>query len=88
MTVTGYKYSSTLKVEYPAETHNYQVPTCAGNQKCALEPIQFVPEMFSLTGLGFEATVLGSKVTWYVDDLELSWFNDSCAAGLKRISTR
>lgn len=38
----------------------------------------------SLTGLEFIATIGGTPVTWFMDDLRLGWSNNTCAAGLRR----
>ncbi|KAK2763760.1 hypothetical protein FQN54_009377 [Arachnomyces sp. PD_36] len=88
LTVTGIRYSPMLKAEYPSLKKNFVIDACPDEAVCVLRRYQLPADMVGLTGLGFEATVLDSPVTWYVDDLELSWYNNTCLAGLKRVSSR
>lgn len=77
-----------MNAEYPSVSKTFRIEPCPDNEICALQQIQLDENMEGLTGLGFEAAVSESPVTWYIDDIELSWFNNTCLAGLKRVSSR
>lgn len=88
LTVTGSKYSSELKAEHPSLKKTFDIGACPDDEVCVLQHIEFPEEMEGLSSLGFEVTVLDSPVTWYIDDIQLSWFNNTCLAGMKRVSSR
>ncbi|MCJ1226207.1 hypothetical protein MMC12_002856 [Toensbergia leucococca] len=82
MTINGYNnYSDTRNV-----TQTVTLPPCPGLVNCTLSLVTFADSFRNLTGLQLIATVGGRPISWYVDDLQLGWSNNTCAAGLHRIS--
>lgn len=88
ITVTGSKYSPEVRAEYPSISKTFTIDACPDDEVCVLQQIELPEDMEGLSSLGFEVTVLDSPVTWYIDDVEMSWFNNTCFAGLKRLSSR
>lgn len=68
-------------------SHIVTQPPCPGLENCSLALVSFDEGFRSLTTLQIIATVDEQAVNWYMDDLELSWSNNSCAAQLVRSSS-
>ena len=76
ITLTGYaKGGNTVAV-----TQTVVQPPCLGLKGCSLALVSFHDGFRSLTTLQIIATVNAEAVDWYMDDLSLSWTNNSCAA--------
>lgn len=74
--------------EYVAEKNAYRVAPCAESLNCPLQEIHFPESWTGLITMNFTATV-GSRVrNFYMDSLNLGWVNNTCEAGLKRISVK
>lgn len=84
--ILGYTYSSATDNPDPSFTQTVTLPPCPGLVNCTLTQVNFADEFRSLTGLEIIATIGGTPVTWFMDDLRLSWSNDTCAAGLRRVT--
>jgi hypothetical protein len=74
--------------EVPLCTDAYEIPLCHKDEGCQLHQIPFPTSYVGLTSLNFSATVGEESRTFYVDDLSLEWYNNTCEAGLTRISSR
>lgn len=66
---------------------HFSVPPCPGLQGCALHLVQFVTGMTGLSGLQILASVDGGPVDYYLDNLVLSWSNNSCTAQEERAAS-
>ncbi|KAL8745194.1 MAG: hypothetical protein Q9190_002650 [Brigantiaea leucoxantha] len=62
-------------------------PPCPGLENCTLSQIYFTAQFRELAGIQIEAFVDEKPVTFYMDNLNLGWSNNSCAAQLERSST-
>ncbi|KAA6414004.1 MAG: hypothetical protein FRX48_02366 [Lasallia pustulata] len=82
--ILGYVYSSATDNPDPSFRQTVTLPPCPGLVNCTLTPVTFTDDFRSLTGLEFIATIGGTPVTWFMDDLQLGWSNNTCAAGLRR----
>ena len=82
ITINGYDAASSTRTVYQTVT---QAP-CPGLKNCTLALVEFTPGFKNLSGIQILAAVNDRPVTWYMDDLQLRWSNDSCAAHLERIS--
>jgi hypothetical protein len=57
---------------------------CPALANCTLTPIPFGDRFVDLNAIQINVTVAGEPKIWFMDDLELGWFNNTCSAGLYR----
>jgi hypothetical protein len=74
--------------EYVAERNAYRITPCSEPHNCAMQQIFFPDYWRGLIGMNFTATVQNRVHNFYMDTLELAWVNNTCAAGLQRISVK
>jgi len=87
--VTGYTWNATTKAEQLKLTHHFDpVPPCPGFENCELTFVTFPPEFTGLSTLSMYANVQGKPSIFWIDTVALSWWNNTCEAGLARISSR
>ena len=84
VTINGYRDGS----EGISISQTFNMPPCPGLKGCSLSRVQFANGMVDLSGLQILASVGGTAVDYYLDDLVLSWSNNSCAAQQERASTQ
>jgi hypothetical protein len=65
-------------------TQTMSTAACPGLSNCDLVPVFLDNTFANLTELRINVTVAGIEKIWWLDDLNLSWFDDSCDAGLCR----
>jgi hypothetical protein len=83
ITITGYANG-----EDTVAGQTLRQPSCPGLKNCALAFVTFDEGFRNLTTLQIVATINGKAVDWYMDDLELRWSNNTCAAQLMRSSSK
>jgi len=81
---TGYQWDETKQKEVVVVTEHFPQPPCPGFRNCHLQQIFFGSQFTALTSLSFYANVQGQLKIYWVDTIELSWWNNTCAAGLNR----
>ena len=69
-------------------SQTFNIPPCPGLKGCSISLVQFANSMVDLSGLQILASVGGTLIDYYMDDLVLSWSNSSCAAQQERASTQ
>lgn len=84
---TGYKYDATTNQDVVVVTEHYPQPPCPNFVNCELNQIYFSKQYQGLSALSFYATVQGKQKIFFVDTMAMGWWNNTCAAGLKRISS-
>ncbi|MCJ1312133.1 hypothetical protein MMC25_005807 [Agyrium rufum] len=78
--ILGYIYEPYFQNQaVDAEQVFYQDP-CPSLMNCALLPVTLNDEFLNLTTLQIIATVDDQPVTWYMDNLQVGWSNNSCEA--------
>ena len=82
ITVKGYQNSSAFSYI----TQGFTQPPCPEMKNCSLALVELADGFRNLTGLQIIATVGGTPVDWYMDNLSLGWSNNTCAAQLDRSS--
>lgn len=68
-------------------TQTVTQPPCPGLKNCTLQLVNLDAGFRNLTALQIVATVDGMAVDWYMDDIELGWSDNTCAAQLTRSSS-
>jgi hypothetical protein len=86
-TFTGYTFNVSSKVGTLIATQNYAIAACPSLTNCPLTPIELDNTFQELTYIRIKAEVAKEQVVWWMDDLKLGWFNNTCAAGLCRLNT-
>ncbi|KAI9745864.1 MAG: hypothetical protein M1818_000545 [Claussenomyces sp. TS43310] len=84
---TGYRYDSKMKFTEIITTLHISTPACVGisaAETCVLIPVKLNHTFENLTSISINVTVSGESKIWWMDDLRLSWNDDSCDAGLCR----
>lgn len=84
---TAYAWNPNIKTEDEVTSFNATIPACDKTKGCGMHLIAFPHNFISLTGLQIQAFVDKDERMFFVDDLSMSWSNNSCAAGLLRQSS-
>ena len=82
ITINGYDAVSSTRVVYQTITQS----PCPGLKNCTLVLVKFAVGFRNLSGIQILAAVNDRPVTWYMDDLQLGWSNNTCAAATERAS--
>ncbi|KAK6387689.1 hypothetical protein LTS17_000958 [Exophiala oligosperma] len=85
---TAYQWDITTQNEVVVATQHFNIPPCPGFVNCQLTEIRFNYLFYKMTTLSFYANVEGKISIFWLDSLALDWYDNSCEAGLKRISSR
>jgi hypothetical protein len=83
--VTGSTWDS--KIGDDVETYNTQIelPACPNFKDCKLQHVDFPDNFRGLSGIQIQAFANNKPVMFFMDDLALSWFDNSCEAGMQRM---
>jgi len=81
---TGYQYNAATGLDEVSVTEHFPQPPCANFQKCTLRQIFFSEQFQGLSGLSFYAVVEGQQKIFFIDTIEMAWWNNTCSAGLER----
>ena len=88
-TITGYVYDAVELKQVSAVTQRASLAPCGGGMlNCSLTQLTFDGAFRGLSGIQFDARVGGEEAIFLLDNLELGWFNNTCAAGLLRQRSR
>ena len=82
ISINGYDAARSTRVA--SQTVNQ--PACPGLTNCKLAKVSLNEEFRNLTGIQIIAAVDRRPVTWYMDELELGWSNNTCEASIERNS--
>ncbi|KAL2351343.1 hypothetical protein BJ546DRAFT_853929 [Cryomyces antarcticus] len=89
MVLSGYRWDTATGQETLHVQQNATLPPCPGYINCHLQHVVLDSEFTSLTGFQIQAFVNETvDRTFFMDDLAMGWSNNTCAAGLLRISSR
>ncbi|KAF2152664.1 hypothetical protein K461DRAFT_226209, partial [Myriangium duriaei CBS 260.36] len=86
--ISGYVYDATIRAEVLAYQRNIFVSGCPIYHGCPLTRVEFGHTLTGLTGFQIRAFHEGYQRIWYMDDLSLGWYDNSCAAGRLRAVSR
>ncbi|PGH02916.1 hypothetical protein GX51_04372 [Blastomyces parvus] len=88
VTVSAVRYSTQTKTEEAAGSRRFTIPPCPGYRNCRLFPLDFGDNFRGISGLKFSASVQDKPAIFFVDDIKMNWYNNTCAAGLERLRHR
>jgi hypothetical protein len=85
--ISGFRYDATMKEEVLVAEQNVTIPACYLYINCRLMQVFFNADFQALSGIQVNAYTagLGIPQAHMMDDLQLGWYNNSCAAGILRI---
>ena len=81
---TGLRYNDISKATDTITSQTMSTVACPVLSNCDLVPVFLDSTFINLTELRINVTVAGVDKIWWLDDLKLSWFDDSCDSGLCR----
>jgi hypothetical protein len=84
---TAYRYDPVLDQDRVFDTDHWFLNRC-NSQTCDLEEIHYKDTFKGLSALSFYSVINAKIVDFYIDSIELQWYNNTCAAGLERSSSR
>jgi hypothetical protein len=81
---TGYRYDAALGQEVVAVEQTETIPACWGYINCQLNLVNFTSGFRALSGIQVNAYTYNLDIPqiFFMDDLRLQWYNNSCAAGI------
>lgn len=88
MTISAFSYDKSSTNEILKHQQNVTIPACLATDDCSLQHVDFDAEMTALSGIEIRAFVGVSQRIWFMDNLAMSWYNNTCAAGLLRQESR
>lgn len=89
ITANGYHYNvNATDNEILVADFTFSIPGCQTMTGCTLTPIVFDNQFVELSIIAFQATVGKQVVSMYFDTFQGTWWNNTCAAGNERASTR
>ncbi|GAB7357138.1 hypothetical protein MBLNU459_g7933t1 [Dothideomycetes sp. NU459] len=88
MQISGFVWQASSNTEISAYQQNVTIPACPGLVDCRLRQTSFSSAMTGLSGIRIQALVGDEKRAWYMDNLAMGWYNNTCSAGLLRQMSR
>ncbi|KAK5257876.1 hypothetical protein LTR40_009021 [Exophiala xenobiotica] len=85
---TAYQWNNATQSEVVVATQHFSIPPCPNFVDCHLTEINFNYLFYKMTTLSFYANVQGKISIFWLDSLALNWYDNTCQAGLERISSR
>ena len=84
MVFNAYTWSPSSGAEILTYSQNATLPPCPNFSNCRLQQVSFPPSFTGLSGLQIRAFVGNEERMFFMDDLALGWYNNTCDAGLMR----
>ncbi|KAJ8611629.1 hypothetical protein MRB53_037853 [Persea americana] len=82
--ITAFVWDEEGRREKQIDQQTATTSACPGFQNCQLQEVQFPQSFVNLTGLQIQAYKGADQVMFFMDDVQLAWSNNTCAAGLRR----
>lgn len=85
--ISGYRYDEEVKQEVLVASQKSRLPACWGYVDCRLTQVFLNDGFRGLSGIQFRAYTegLGIPQVHMMDELAMSWWNNSCSAGILRM---
>ncbi|EKD14920.1 uncharacterized protein L3040_003866 [Drepanopeziza brunnea f. sp. 'multigermtubi'] len=85
-TFTGFKFDRLSRQTRSVVTQRVSVPACPSLKSldCVLTPVSLDGLFKDLDSVGMNVTVQGRPKIWWMDDVRLGWFDNSCEKGVCR----
>jgi hypothetical protein len=83
--ITGWTWNSQLTNEVATYNTLVEIPPCPAFENCQLQHVDFPESFRGLSGIQIQAFANNKPRMFFMDDLELSWSDNTCAAGMQRM---
>ncbi len=83
--ITAVKYNPVTLSSEEVHTQFISTPACPGLARCPLVPLTFDGGFQDLSAIRINVTVAGLEKIWWMDDIRMGWYDNSCAAGNCRL---
>lgn len=80
-TFTGFHKDSATGKDVPFTSQDIAVPACPPLADCVLTPVTLDDTFSDLTKVRMNVTVASRPKIWWMDDVRLGWFDNSCDKG-------
>lgn len=87
-TFTGFRYDRTTKLTNPVTTQTLTVSACPELENCPLTSVNLDSSFENLDAVRMSLKVGGLPRLWWMDDVRLGWFDNTCSVGICRQTTR
>lgn len=84
---TGFRLDKSTGNTTAITSQTISIPACPALANCTLTPITLNNSFKDLDSIRINVTVANEPKIWWMDDLRLGWYDNSCKTGLCRIST-
>ena len=81
---TGYQWDDNTQAETVVATQHFPQPPCPGFRGCRTNEIFLDTQFRGLSSLSLYAVLNGQQKMFFMDTVQLSWWNNTCEAGLRR----
>jgi len=85
-TFSGLHYDVATGTTTKVASQVVSIPACPALTRCQLAPIVLDDTFVDLNAIQIKAATAGTPLGWWMDNLQLGWFNNSCNTGLCRQS--
>ena len=82
--VTGYQWDNATQSESVLTTQHFPQPPCPGFRDCRTNEVFLDSQFRGLSSLSLYAVVNGQQKMFFMDTVQLTWWNNTCEAGLRR----
>ena len=83
---TAYQWDDNTQSSVVVATQHFHIPACPDFVQCELTKVDFNYLFYKMSIMQFYAVVAGQFSKFWVDSINMNWFNNTCEAGLARIS--
>jgi hypothetical protein len=83
---TAYQWDDNSQSNQVVATQHFHIPACPGFVQCELTQVNFNYLFYKLSMVQFYAALAGKFSKFYMDSIDMNWYNNTCEAGLARIS--
>ena len=87
-TLSGFRYDRTTKANNQVTSQKLVVPACSALKDCALTTVTLDGTFNNLDAVRMNVTVGGLPKLWWVDDVRLGWYNNTCSVGRCRQNSK
>jgi hypothetical protein len=84
---TGFRLDKATGNTTAVTSQGISIPACPALANCTLTPITLNNSFKDLDSVRINVTVANEPKIWWMDDLRLGWFDNSCKTGFCRVTT-
>jgi hypothetical protein len=86
-TFTGIRHDLATGKDVAVTSGMMAIDACPELVDCPLTPVTFDSSFSNLSVIRMQVTVGGEPKIWWMDDIKMGWYDNSCAMGMCRTNT-